>query len=563
MNKRLFSMFLALCMIVTMLPVSAMAEEIHTTVGGSGEIISFAPLTETKKAVSLGTSIEDLELPETLTATVRTAVPADENPVQDSGSPQTATPATTTEPEWVENTVEIPVTWVSPGYDMNTEGEYIFTPVVESYTVSAPLPEIVVTVGEMPPIAAARGLATPMSTTNYGIWVGGVEVTSANKADVLGAADGEGATVTYDSTTNTLTLNDAEITTPYMVSAANYGIYAPFGLNLKLVGANSIALPHSGSYSVYGIASDERDLQISAEEHGSLTVTAGNNFGIYSNNLTINSGAITTVSSVIFVRESVSISEGTVTSTGGTQGIVGKTITVSGGTMTASGSDKALSNYVGSPDFTGMQVTASLNESGTPTVSYDAASLASYKYIKVEPGAAPPVPSEVADLTALQSAITSAAGDLNLKLSDSYSDTGTITIPSTCNYNITIDLNGKTLNGDSSSAISHEGSGTLTITDSKGGGMVTSKTAIGTIRAGNHSTVNISGGTVSATGSSGYAIYSANTTLNISGGTVSATGSNSYAIYSTNEFAQLNISGGTISAVNNVAIFFLRVASPM
>jgi len=35
MNKRLFSMFLALCMIVSMLPVSAMAEEIHTTVGGS------------------------------------------------------------------------------------------------------------------------------------------------------------------------------------------------------------------------------------------------------------------------------------------------------------------------------------------------------------------------------------------------------------------------------------------------------------------------------------------------------------------------------------------------
>ncbi len=71
MNKRLLSMFLALCMVLTMLPVSAMAEEIHTTIGGSGEIISFAPLTETKKAVSLGTSIEDLELPETLTATVR------------------------------------------------------------------------------------------------------------------------------------------------------------------------------------------------------------------------------------------------------------------------------------------------------------------------------------------------------------------------------------------------------------------------------------------------------------------------------------------------------------
>ena len=138
MNNRLLSMFLALCMIVTMLPVSAMAEEIHTTIGGSGEIISFAPLAETEKAVLLGTSIEDLELPETLTATVRTAVSIGEDAVLDSGSPETATPATTTEPEWVENTVEIPVTWVSLDYDMNTEGEYVFTPVVESYTVRAP-----------------------------------------------------------------------------------------------------------------------------------------------------------------------------------------------------------------------------------------------------------------------------------------------------------------------------------------------------------------------------------------------------------------------------------------
>jgi len=714
-------MFLALCMIVTMLPVSAMAEEIHTTIGGSGEIISFAPLTETKKAVSLGTSIEDLELPETLTATVRTAVPADENSTQDSGSPETATPTTAAEPEWEENTVEIPVTWTSPDYDMDTEDEYVFTPVISGYTVSATLPEIKVTVGaamlidktqarekptltaqseetrdfyivlvsdSMAPsslgllsndcglsqistadsddyapddgtamvksylyraavgqtitfhwglgeegfrgllyayyaddeptldatfgkqwavlrnsgligfvsggnqpiglqfeVAASPVLSKPDAVTNYDIWVGGVQVTSDNKADVLGAADGEGATVTYDSDTNTLTLNNAAITTSHMVSAANYGIYAPFGLNLKLVGANSIALPHSGSYSVYGIASDERDLQISAEEHGSLAVTAGNNFGIYSNNLTINSGAITTVSSVIFVRESVSISGGTVTSTGGTQGIVGKTITVSGGTVTASGSGKALTNSVGSPDFTGMQVTASLNENGTPVAAYDVANLSTYKYIKVEPGATPPVLSEVGDRTALQSAITDAAGDLDLKLSDSfsYSDTGTIIID--CDYNITIDLNGKTLDGGSLPAIRHQGTGTLTIIDSKGGGIITGKTISGTIRVNNGGTVNINGGTVnatagtnniamwvgfnsilninggtvSATGLAGNAIYTQNATLNITGGTISATGNDGYAIYSEVGSSQLlNISGGTISAAGTprgIAIF--------
>ena len=569
MNNRLLSMFLALCMIVTMLPVSAMAEEIHTTIGGSGEIISFAPLAETEKAVLLGTSIEDLELPETLTATVRTAVSIGEDAVLDSGSPETATPATTTEPEWVENTVEIPVTWVSLDYDMNTEGEYVFTPVVESYTVRAPLPEIVVTVGEMPPIAAALGLVTPMSATNYGIWVGGVEVTSANKADVLGTADGDGATVTYDPDTSTLTLDNATINTAHdavwidSVTQGKYGIYATEDLNINMVGDSTILGQNYTNNASLGIYTGG-DLVIKG--NGSLNVSGGTgkvSSGIYSRgNITIEGGEITATSaaadniSVAIVSISgVTISDGVVTATGSAAGIMGA-VSITGGDVTVQSDTQALNGSLTTSGYEGCSVTASTNKSGDGADTYNAANLATYKYIKVEPGATPPVFSEVGDRTALQSAITSAAGDLNLKLSDSYSDTGTITIPSTCNYNITIDLNGKTLNGGSGSAISHEGSGTLTITDSKGGGMVTSKTAIGTIRAGNHSTVNISGGTVSATGSSGYAIYSANTTLNISGGTVSATGSNSYAIFSSNEFAQLNISGGTISAVNGTAIYF-------
>ncbi|MEA5012220.1 MAG: S-layer homology domain-containing protein [Angelakisella sp.] len=175
--KKILSMFLVLCMVVTLLPVSAMAEEASVTIGTSGEIISFAPLAGTEKTRALGTSIQDLVLPEILTVTVRTAVPADENPTQDSGSPDEsvtsgdAAVATTSsaieaeldepedtgeaaEPEWKETTMDIPVTWVSPDYDMNTEGEYVFTPKIEGYTVRASLPEITVTVGEMPPIAA-------------------------------------------------------------------------------------------------------------------------------------------------------------------------------------------------------------------------------------------------------------------------------------------------------------------------------------------------------------------------------------------------------------------------
>jgi hypothetical protein len=39
---------------------------------------------------------------------------------------------------------------------MDTEGVYVFTPVIEGYTVSAELPEITVTVGDMLPVAPTR-----------------------------------------------------------------------------------------------------------------------------------------------------------------------------------------------------------------------------------------------------------------------------------------------------------------------------------------------------------------------------------------------------------------------
>lgn len=133
MSKKILSMLLILCMMFTMLPVSTMAEEADFTVGTRGEIIEFVPLDEKEKTVTVGTSIEDLELPETLMATVRTV-------------PDTVTEIVYGSEE--EITVDIPVTWTSePEYDMDTEGEYVFTPVIDGYTVSAELPRITITVG--------------------------------------------------------------------------------------------------------------------------------------------------------------------------------------------------------------------------------------------------------------------------------------------------------------------------------------------------------------------------------------------------------------------------------
>ena len=638
MNKRLLSMFLALCMIVSMLPVSAMAEENHTTIGGSGEIISFAPLTETEIARTLGTAIEDLELPETLTATVRTAVPADENSTQDSGSPETATLTTAAEPKWKETTGDIPVTWNSPDYDPNIEGAYVFTPVIVGYTVSAPLPELTVTVGELPPIAAARGLPVPLSTETYEIWVGGVQVTRANRGDVLGPMD-EGETVIYDSDTNTLTLDGATINGTYegtwidSTTSAYYGIYADTALKIEMVGDSTImgknlaniasigiytgsTLNLSGSGSLY-VSGGTGKFSVGIYSGGSITIegrrvtavgaaATQTSIGIASNgNITIHDGGVEALANTgastswgmmatnaITINDgevtasgktglhtnaaagSVTISDGMVTANGSEVGIAGA-VTVTGGTVTVKSDAKALNGSLTTSGYEGCIVTAGANKNGDGAGTYNAANLATYKYIKVESASTPPVLTEVGDRTALQSAITGATGDLDLKLSDSYIDTvGKLTIPGTCSYNITIDLNGRTLAGASVSAIEYLGSGTLTITDSAGGGMVTSN-AMGTIYANGAGTVNLSGGTVRTAGSTesvaiwvggnktlnitsgtvigigyaNYAIYSQNGTVNISGGTVSATGINGKAICGeTGSAGQLNISGGTVSA---------------
>ena len=74
MNKRLLSIFLSLCMVLTLLPFSAIAEENDTYDYSGGEITAFETPETAEQTFPTGTAIEDLHLPEGLTATVRTAV---------------------------------------------------------------------------------------------------------------------------------------------------------------------------------------------------------------------------------------------------------------------------------------------------------------------------------------------------------------------------------------------------------------------------------------------------------------------------------------------------------
>ncbi|MDD4699142.1 MAG: hypothetical protein PHV07_02650 [Oscillospiraceae bacterium] len=141
----------------------------------------------------------------------------------------------------------------------------------------------------------------------------------------------------------------------------------------------------------------------------------------------------------------------------------------------------------------------------------------------------------------------------------------------------TLDLNGKTISGGST--IIQNNWGTLTITDNsdgkkgivKGGGYETilnrSKLIIagGTVSSSENSmctidnqlsgTVNIVGGTVNSSGNNSYTIFIAYYMgiVDVSGGTVSASGDNSIAIYTRNA-STISVSGGTVSASGNGSI---------
>lgn len=164
-------MFLSFCLVVALLSATGMAKQPDATIDTSKEIINFSPLVETEKTVAIGTSIEELELPEMLSAMVRTAmffeeeveqdkdadvdVPAGEESVLvDEEVTQAGEYATSTEEEAspsgddsATQNCEIPVTWTSePIYNGDMVGIYVFTPVIDGYTLAeeAKLPTITV-----------------------------------------------------------------------------------------------------------------------------------------------------------------------------------------------------------------------------------------------------------------------------------------------------------------------------------------------------------------------------------------------------------------------------------
>lgn len=132
--------------------------------------------------------------------------------------------------------------------------------------------------------------------------VGGVPVTAANASDVLGNAD-EGATVTYNAETKTLTLNGAAITVasavPDDISSAAIVSYDDLNIVLAEGSENSITLDDSGSImgvvamSEGGTNNDVKDINVSGNGSLNIDITTSKAaaFGIMGSAVTIDGGA--------------------------------------------------------------------------------------------------------------------------------------------------------------------------------------------------------------------------------------------------------------------------------
>lgn len=593
--KRILSMFLALCMVMTLLPVSAMAEEIHTPMDTSGEIISFVPLAETEKKVSPSTSTEDLELPEKLTAMVRIAEPIKEGSVQDSENPETTTPTTVAEQEWVETTVDILVTWEStPEFDMNTEGEYVFTPVIKGYTVSAPLPQITVTVGE--PAFAALGIQ-PLAMNAGDVAAIGEKGYATLQAALDAVADGDTIQL----------LENIDLTDTVTIASGSTKSFI-LDLNGKtLNGGNAIAIQHNGgTLTVDDTEGEGKVTSMVADgtihlNGGSLVIISGTventntskSCAAVSNNnsgsVLVNGGTVTAPGSYGFgianhSTSSVSVSDGTVSS--GFHAIINNSngkVSISGGEvkLTGSSAGQAIANMwdgevsvssgvvdggkgtgiyndstgkivipSGSPiikgetcamdiapdlsDYTNVEITASTEYSGLPTTAYDEGAIATYKYLTLAEGGTVTNVAQIGSTSylTLQAAIDAAVdGQTVTLLANITADSGISAVVLATDKEITLNLNGYTISGSSESV--------STILINTSGATLTIEDSAG------GGTVSASGGQVDSGNPAGTAVECAYGNLIINGGRI-------YSRYGNAVFVQsggtATINGGTINS---------------
>ena len=216
-----------------------------------------------------------------------------------------------------------------------------------------------------------------LKATEYPLWVGGVQVTSANASDIPAEGETKTGTASYNAKTNTLTLNN------YSYSGVGYepdvsvsaGIYSEgIDLNIELIGTNTITT-NGSAQAQSGIDIVNGNLTITARDNGSLTATGGNSneMGSISNGIcvrrtlgdsardskltiadgaTVNAAVNTTIEFAsgtgVYANDGIDVS-GTLTADGGNGGTstgvsTGGNLDVSG-TLTATAGSGASESY--------------------------------------------------------------------------------------------------------------------------------------------------------------------------------------------------------------------------
>ena len=519
MRKNILSILLALSMVLTTLPVSAMAEEVHTPIGSSGKITSFAldapteitNFSELQATITNASGNLDLKLSDSYTTTTGTLtissgnhynITIDLNGKTLDGSSNSA-------------------------IDHNGSGELTIT---DSNTGG----KVTSKVGG---VNSKIGTINNKSTGK--VTVSGGEVTSAGY---------QGKAISNYSVGNVSITGGT-------VSSTDYGGIAIYNFssgNVSITGGTLSATSTYGT-AIYNISTGNVSIT-----GGTLSSTGTLGYAIYN-----------------YASGSVSISGGTLSATGANgmafynfNGI----ISIPSGTVILKGSSMALNRAPDLSNYADVKITANVSNPDDSTTSeiekttLTTSTIGNYKYLKFEPA---PV-SNVAEInstkyTTLQAAVNAVQNNQTIKLLDSITLKASVAIDAKSSNSFTLDLNGKTLDGGSNSAINHNGSGELTITDSNTGGKVTSSTGDGTISNSSTGSVTISGGEVTNTGSSGSAIYNKSTgSVSITGGSVSAIGASGKAIYNRTT-GKITISGtAKVTSANtnpNSGTIYLETAS--
>ncbi|MDF3004192.1 MAG: exported protein of unknown function [Oscillospiraceae bacterium] len=351
MSKKVLSMFLALSMIFTMLPGSILAD------GGGWyrEIVAFAELEETEKTIMPGTAFEDLGLPETLTATVMVPRIADSG-YTDSGDIDSGN--IDSGDAYSEFIVPVPVTtWVStPEYDIEAEvgTQYVFTPVIERYTIIATLPEIKVTVGapmmKMGLLAAGApidisAMTVPQIKSAIETALGQPSVTSVS---VTGTKTGVTETLSLNIPAGKTVNWGATIsTTQFLSQLINLSGAGVFETTGYITASAGTAIKGSGTVSVVissgtvqnnctdtSVSYSAISMPVPAANPSAVTVTVKGTGRVIAN-----------TGSAIFTGSSVVIADSATVSTSGSDTIYMRgsysaksTLAIEGGSITASGS---------------------------------------------------------------------------------------------------------------------------------------------------------------------------------------------------------------------------------